>query len=112
VAVATAGLYESLHQLLQTTTPAPNHSIFTGRMPCHPTNSVKALKATNTYITQCSKIQTSYTEFMYIPSPREYADDKKRKKTVSDMHGWHHLATQKLASVTSQLNEFTLKNDH
>jgi len=50
-------------------------------MPCHPTNSVKALKATNTYITQCSKIQTSYTEFMYIPSLREYADDKKEEKT-------------------------------
>jgi len=25
--------------------PVPHHSVFTGRMPCHPTNSVKALKA-------------------------------------------------------------------
>ena len=30
----------------QITTPAPHHSVFTGRMPfCHTTNSVKSLKA-------------------------------------------------------------------
>ena len=38
----------------QTTTPAPHHSFFTGRMPfCRPTNSVKALKAVSSR-SQCA----------------------------------------------------------
>jgi len=48
VAVASAGPYANLYLDPDTTTPASHHSVFyrPDALPsCHPTNSIKALKA-------------------------------------------------------------------
>jgi len=46
VAVASAGPYANLHLDPDITTPASHHSVLQAGCPsCHPTNSVKALKA-------------------------------------------------------------------
>ena len=63
----------------QITTPAPHHSVSTGRMPsCCPTNSVKALKAFLMHVSYDAKIQ--YPEIFNFTLELGKAKQRKIKK--------------------------------
>ena len=53
----------------QITTPATLHSVFTGRMPsCHPTNSIKALKASANWQHKISRSLTFKSMYKHFKS--------------------------------------------
>jgi len=48
----------------QITMPVPHHSVITGQMPCHPTNSIKAQKALTTKSTNNTQPFYGSVEFV------------------------------------------------
>jgi len=60
VAVASAGLYASLHPM-QTTTPTSHHSVFTGRMPFLTPNQQSQSTEGINIITKINKKKTKGT---------------------------------------------------
>ena len=73
------GICKSAPRSRQITTPAPHHSVSTGRMPsCRPTNSVKALKAFLMHVSYDAKIQ--YPQIFNFTLELGKAEQRKIKK--------------------------------
>jgi len=68
----------SAHRLTQITTPAPHHSLFSqaGCTSCHPTNSIKALKARMSTYILCTKRLKGLTLNFQLHVPRVKNDAK------------------------------------